>query len=444
MKNKAVNKKEILTKVIMSASLLALLFLSFLFSETFEKLLGLNVKFAKNEVTFEEISSLGYNVHFLDVGQGSCTVVELSDGKTLLVDGGNTMYGETVGNFLKSQNISQIDYLIATHSDSDHIGGLNYILENFEVKQIFRPFQISGVGSSSAMFVPSESEDLGGVYEFLAEKYGTKNKISRVTSNVYSQFISNVYAETFTDNGASVQSSVTVFYDGLKIVGENYSFEFFAPLLHSENLNIAEISNRTTGYATMGYGVTSSNDCSAMFLLTCGLEKYFFSGDASFNETNQNFSKSAEHDFINSLTDSEKSKISGVSAYLAGHHGSAFSSSSELLELLKPKFVVFSVGVGNSYGHPSEEVIERLEKIDSLEQDGILRTDKFSNITISGTNSRVVYALEVTAHDQKFVISWQLFASVICGIVIMIIVFIKPKTHSGTQFHWHKKEISLL
>lgn len=60
----------------------------------------------------------------------------------------------------------------------------------------------------------------------------------------------------------------------------------------------------------------------------------------------------------------------------AGHHGSNTSSSKEFLNTITPEFVVFSAGVNNSYGHPSEEVIQNLTEINSE----IYRTDKHGDV----------------------------------------------------------------
>ena len=80
-------------------------------------------------------------VDFLDVGQGDSALVTMPDGTTLLVDaGGNTMdstrrIGETVvSEYLWWRGLSQIDYVLATHADADHIDGLNDVLKNFAVR----------------------------------------------------------------------------------------------------------------------------------------------------------------------------------------------------------------------------------------------------------------------------------------------------------------------
>lgn len=59
---------------------------------------------------------------FIDVGQGDSEFVLLPDGKTMLIDAGEVVSGSTVEQFLTAQNIKKIDYLVATHPHSDHIG----------------------------------------------------------------------------------------------------------------------------------------------------------------------------------------------------------------------------------------------------------------------------------------------------------------------------------
>lgn len=73
------------------------------------------------------------NVHFIDVGQGDCTLLE-SDSKFVLIDAGETEYADTVCNYLKEYNVKTIDYVIATHPHSDHCGGLTQVINTFDCK----------------------------------------------------------------------------------------------------------------------------------------------------------------------------------------------------------------------------------------------------------------------------------------------------------------------
>jgi competence protein ComEC len=78
-------------------------------------------------------------VHFLDVGQGDSTFIQLADGKTLLIDGGNKADAAVIINYLHSLNILSIDYLIATHPHEDHIGSLPDIIKAFNIGSIYMP-----------------------------------------------------------------------------------------------------------------------------------------------------------------------------------------------------------------------------------------------------------------------------------------------------------------
>jgi competence protein ComEC len=80
-------------------------------------------------------------VAFLDVGHGDATFVRTSDGRTLLVDGGDRRNRQDAGKrivapFLWSNQVRRLDYVAASHGDSDHIGGLDYILRNFTVGEV--------------------------------------------------------------------------------------------------------------------------------------------------------------------------------------------------------------------------------------------------------------------------------------------------------------------
>lgn len=74
-------------------------------------------------------------VHFIDVGQGDSILIEYND-YHILIDAGENDQGNVVNNYLHAQEVDDIEILVATHADSDHIGGLDTVLNEFEVERI--------------------------------------------------------------------------------------------------------------------------------------------------------------------------------------------------------------------------------------------------------------------------------------------------------------------
>ena len=78
------------------------------------------------------------NIFFFDVGQGDSTFI-MKNGYTMLIDGGNDWNGKEIARHLRYLNVERIDFLVATHMHADHIGGLDTIINNFEIGYIFMP-----------------------------------------------------------------------------------------------------------------------------------------------------------------------------------------------------------------------------------------------------------------------------------------------------------------
>ena len=77
-------------------------------------------------------------VRFVDVGQGDGSVIEFPDGKTLVIDTAADADG-TVNNVLSNDKRSAVDWLVATHPDADHIGGLAGVIASNRVKSVWAP-----------------------------------------------------------------------------------------------------------------------------------------------------------------------------------------------------------------------------------------------------------------------------------------------------------------
>jgi beta-lactamase superfamily II metal-dependent hydrolase len=77
-------------------------------------------------------------VHVIDVGQGASILVR-TQSKNILVDGGERAQGGTVVNYLKELGVTQLDFVIASHHHTDHIGGLIEVFEKIKTKNIIMP-----------------------------------------------------------------------------------------------------------------------------------------------------------------------------------------------------------------------------------------------------------------------------------------------------------------
>ena len=98
-----------------------------------------------------------------------------------------------------------------------------------------------------------------------------------------------------------------------------------------------------------------------MLQVTYGEYSFLLTGDAG---------KDAEEGFL--------SQVQPVTVLKAGHHGSDTSSTEAFLQKAQPEYVVISVGAGNSYGHPSPAMLERLD-----ENCQVLRTDEKGSIVFT-------------------------------------------------------------
>ena len=218
-------------------------------------------------------------VHFIDVDQADSILIKKGD-ESMLIDAGNSWDGDKVVDYLKEQNVTNLKYVIGTHPHSDHIGGLDTVIDNLEIGKVIMPNAISNTKTF---------EDV-------------VDSISRKGLSITSGKAGNVYDL----NGAEIIT--------LAPNDEKYS-----------NLNNYSLVVRVEN----------------------GSNAFLFTGDAE---------EISEREMVEKRAGSLKSDVLKL-----GHHGSSTSTNEEFLNLVNPKYAVITVGENNRYGHPDDEVLNRLE-----------------------------------------------------------------------------------
>ncbi len=104
------------------------------------------------------------NILFFDVGQADSELI-FYNGKTILIDSGNTNDGENIVNGIKSLGISKLDYVIGTHVHEDHIGGMSYIVDEIEIGNFYLPYNTKTTSSYYKRLLNSLTEKNIGIEE---------------------------------------------------------------------------------------------------------------------------------------------------------------------------------------------------------------------------------------------------------------------------------------
>lgn len=137
-------------------------------------------------ITFSQflIKNQNFKFYFIDVGQGDSSLIITPKGKNILIDGGEGNsdkydYGKNVVlPYLLDRRIKNIDYLIISHADSDHIGGTFAVLENLNVKKILLGIQYENSKQLEDLLKEAKNKKI----EIIYLKTGDKIKIEK---NVY-------------------------------------------------------------------------------------------------------------------------------------------------------------------------------------------------------------------------------------------------------------------
>lgn len=280
----------------------------------------------------------GMEITFLDVGQGDCIFIRSETGKSYLIDGGSTSktkVGEyQITPFLKSRGVSSLEAVFITHGDKDHYSGIEELLENtkadrIRIKRLVLPITESGWEEEMEQKVAETDDEMFKEESESMIETDEEEGCERLKKLARQQGIEVVYIKSgdFITNGK----------------------------MKLECLNpTAGIEKSGGEFDKTGTESSDKNEQSIVLYLTYGDFTALFTGDVT-----------GEPEQV--VSEAMKQKLAGkrLSVLKVAHHGSMYSTDEEFLRNVKPIISVISCGKKNSYGHPHEELLERLENAES-------------------------------------------------------------------------------
>lgn len=269
------------------------------------------------------------DVRILDVGPGLCNLIRLPNNKFVVYDAGHWRgNGNTTLNQIKDfiPENSEIELLILSHTDSDHIGAAGNLLRDYKVKKVL------WTGYERSMI---SSEPPTGTYNRLIDELA-------------------LHPETENINLHEIDSTIT---PGTRIQFGNVKLTFLCGF----------------GEPPSTWGLTDHgeklNSVSIVMKLEYEGRSILFCGDAVGRHRD---------DPENALIATEKFLVDNAAAHLrstiviAPHHGARNGSSKAFVDLTRPETVIFSAG--HNFSHPTRMTAERY--LQHVDINNIFRTDR--------------------------------------------------------------------
>lgn len=293
-------------------------------------------------------------IHFMDVGQGDGILILFPDGRDMLIDCANynnssTVRGEILDYMDDYVTDGQLDYLMLTHCDSDHVYFMDEVLEEYQVDNVFMPNVLATHDKVAEADIPQERLAL-----FTDE--------DTVDTACYADFFIAALTEpdcTVTLNvDADEDSNSVVITDGERqsdgtYDGATYMLTFYCPT--AEYYAESDLSSAEEKNAISPIGVLEYNGF-----------RIVLTGDS--NEINE----PTFVDRIGGQLDCDVLKV--------GHHGSETSSTEEFLDAIDCEYAVISCNAaGNTFHHPRQTTLDRFIERDMT----VYRTDNNGNIVLT-------------------------------------------------------------
>lgn len=123
----------------------------------------------KNEIKHTPSSDL--NIYYIDVGQADSILIT-NKNHNMLIDAGNNEDGPLLVKYIKEElNIDKLDYVVGTHPHEDHIGGLDDIINNLDVKEVYLPEATTTTKTFEDVLDAIANNSLGITVPTIGEKF---------------------------------------------------------------------------------------------------------------------------------------------------------------------------------------------------------------------------------------------------------------------------------
>ncbi|MDX6498200.1 MAG: competence protein ComEC [Blastocatellia bacterium] len=278
-------------------------------------------------------------VHVLDVGpiEGDSILIISPAGKSVLIDAGDAGKGKVVLDALKRYKVERLDYFIATHPHTDHIGAADEVLNGIKVANVID----NGVDLSTPAPVTKP-----GKGKKVAPPPPPPKKSKTKTANGFF----DEYRDALKQNGAQYEKAEP---------GKKYD------LGGGAILTVLAPAEPFFTKDQMKAGGNEINANSIVLRLDYGDFSMLFMGDAE-SQTEERLLSKSDLDL--------KAKVIKI-----GHHGSKYATSENFVKRVQPEAAIISDGGWNRYGHPAQSVLDRLKAANAK----VWRTDLQGEVTIT-------------------------------------------------------------
>ncbi|MBR6687316.1 MAG: MBL fold metallo-hydrolase [Clostridia bacterium] len=345
-------KYKLIATIVFSVIFIALCVLYYIYSPYLNNAKGeIETDFP---IVFDATAENDLEVHFISVGQGDSVLIRTPDNTNILIDAGDGYKDnrDHLLSYLDNLGIKTLDYVVATHSDNDHIGGFDDIFDNYKVEFVFRPY------------IYSRHE----VSEDLDEAFNPQTAAYKCTTKVYAEFLVDVYEEKSDWAFFDADTDIIINYGDENSQNKLY-FDVLAPFVDLKDLDYND-PNSYSPFIRLEYMGVS----------------FMFTGDADTE---------VEASVLARYTPNELNST----VLKLGHHGSDTSSSVAFFNAVRPSYSVVSCGADNDYGHPKQSVLQTVLFYGSSLYRTDLQGDIVFSVTADGQLSPPTCSIEYTGSD---------------------------------------------